>query len=92
LAALHCDTVKVQAVQRVAGWIWALAGLAVAIAWHSVQGLKPGAYFFRREQHSVELLKEGGFRSEAYHLGLEQQLPAACPRLVTKTFAGLMSR
>ena len=46
---------------------------------HSVQGLKPGAYFFRREQHSVELLKEGGFRSEAYHLGLEQQLPAdAC--------------
>src|SRR6202167_4976762 len=59
---------------------------------HSVQGLKPGAYFFRREQHSVELLKEGGFRAEAHHLGLEQQLPAACPRLVTKTFAGLMSR
>jgi hypothetical protein len=33
LAALHCDPVKVQAVQRSAGWIWALAGLAVAIAW-----------------------------------------------------------
>ena len=46
---------------------------------HSVEGLKPGAYFFRRAQHSVELLKEGRFRSEAYHLGLEQQLPAdAC--------------
>jgi hypothetical protein len=33
LAALHCDPAKVQAVQRLAGWIWALAGLAVAIAW-----------------------------------------------------------
>jgi SagB-type dehydrogenase family enzyme len=46
---------------------------------HSVQGLKPGAYFFRREQNTLELLKEGNFRAEAYHLGLEQQLPAdAC--------------
>jgi hypothetical protein len=33
LAVLHCDPAKVQAVQRLAGWIWALAGLAVAIAW-----------------------------------------------------------
>jgi hypothetical protein len=33
LAALHCDPAKVQAVQRLAGWTWALAGLAVAIAW-----------------------------------------------------------
>jgi SagB-type dehydrogenase family enzyme len=46
---------------------------------HSVQGLKPGAYFFRREQNTLELLKEGEFRAEARHLGLEQQLPAdAC--------------
>ena len=43
---------------------------------HSVQGLKPGAYFFRREQNTLELLKEGNFRAEAYRLGLEQQLPA----------------
>jgi hypothetical protein len=33
LAALHCGPAKVQAIQRLAGWIWALAGLAVAIAW-----------------------------------------------------------
>jgi hypothetical protein len=33
LAALHCDPAKVQAVQRLAGWIWTLAGLSVAIAW-----------------------------------------------------------
>jgi SagB-type dehydrogenase family enzyme len=46
---------------------------------HSVQGLKPGAYFFGREQNTLELLKEGGFRAEAHHLGLEQELPAdAC--------------
>src|SRR5581483_6880216 len=46
---------------------------------HSVQGLKPGAYFFRREQSTLELLKAGEFRAEAHQLGLEQDLPAdAC--------------
>ena len=46
---------------------------------HAVQGLKPGAYFFRRERNTLELLKEGEFRAEAYRLGLEQELPAdAC--------------
>ncbi|MGB8727840.1 MAG: SagB family peptide dehydrogenase [Candidatus Sulfotelmatobacter sp.] len=46
---------------------------------HAVQGLKPGAYFFRREQNSLELLKVGEFRAEGQHLGLEQELPAdAC--------------
>jgi len=46
---------------------------------HSVQGLKPGAYFFGRVQSALELLKEGEFRAEAHHLGLEQDLPAdAC--------------
>ncbi len=46
---------------------------------HSVHGLKPGAYFFRREQNTLDLLKEGEFRAQAHHLGLEQELPAdAC--------------
>src|SRR5438477_1862196 len=46
---------------------------------HSVQGLKPGAYFFVREHNILEMLKEGEFRVEAHHLGLEQELPAdAC--------------
>ena len=46
---------------------------------HSVQGLRPGAYYFGREQDTLELLKEGEFRAEAHHLGLEQELPAdAC--------------
>src|SRR5271166_3207530 len=46
---------------------------------HSVHGLKPGAYFFRREENTLELLKEGEFRADAHHLGLEQELPAdAC--------------
>ena len=43
---------------------------------HSVQGLKAGAYFFGREHNTLELLKEGEFRVEAHHLGLEQELPA----------------
>ena len=46
---------------------------------HAVQGLKPGSYFYRREQKMLELLKEGTFRAEAQYLGLQQQLPAdAC--------------
>src|SRR5580658_7918760 len=46
---------------------------------HSVQGLKPGAYFFRRDRNALEFLTEGEFRAEAHHLGLEQELPAdAC--------------
>ena len=46
---------------------------------HSVEGLIPGAYFFRRGPSTLELLKEGRFRAEAHHLGLEQDLPAdAC--------------
>jgi SagB-type dehydrogenase family enzyme len=43
---------------------------------HSVQGITPGAYFFGREQSTLELLKEGELRAEAHHLGLEQDLPA----------------
>jgi SagB-type dehydrogenase family enzyme len=46
---------------------------------HSVEGLQPGAYFFRRGRNNFERMKEGEFRAQAYHLGLEQQLPAdAC--------------
>ena len=46
---------------------------------HSVQGLKSGAYFLQRDRNTLELLKTGEFRTEAYRLGLEQDLPAeAC--------------
>ena len=46
---------------------------------HSVQGLRPGAYLFRRDRNTLEVLKPGDFRAVAYHLGLEQELPAdAC--------------
>jgi SagB-type dehydrogenase family enzyme len=43
---------------------------------HAVEGLKPGAYYLHRERKSVELLQEGEFRREAFHLGLGQELPA----------------
>jgi SagB-type dehydrogenase family enzyme len=46
---------------------------------HAVEGLAAGAYFFRRESGTLEPLKRGNFRVEAYRLGLEQHLPAdAC--------------
>jgi SagB-type dehydrogenase family enzyme len=42
---------------------------------NAVEGLSPGAYFFRREESALELLKEGDFREQAAYLGLEQELP-----------------
>jgi SagB-type dehydrogenase family enzyme len=45
---------------------------------HAVEGLPSGAYVFRREQHAIELLKEGDFRREAGYLGLGQEIPADC--------------
>ncbi len=43
---------------------------------HSVEALRPGAYFFHREKKQLELLKAGDFRERAGYLGLEQELPA----------------
>ncbi len=43
---------------------------------HAVEGLAPGAYFFDRARGALVFLKEGGFRNQAYYLGLEQTLPA----------------
>lgn len=46
---------------------------------HAVEGAAPGAYYFHRERRSLEFLKEGDFRQEAFYLGLGQELPAdAC--------------
>jgi Ca2+/Na+ antiporter len=33
LSAMRCDAKKVQSFQRMTGWTWVLAGLAVAIGW-----------------------------------------------------------
>ena len=43
---------------------------------NAVEGLPAGAYFLRRDTWKLELLKEGDFREQAGHLGLDQQLPA----------------
>ena len=42
----------------------------------AVDGLPSGAYVFHRDLGMLELLKEGDFRREAGHLGLDQELPA----------------
>jgi len=41
---------------------------------NAVDDLVPGAYFYHREDASLECLKEGDFRREARHLGLQQDL------------------
>ena len=45
---------------------------------HAVEGLPPGAYFYRRAEPALELLKPGDFRREAGYLGLGQEIPANC--------------
>jgi nitroreductase len=45
---------------------------------HAVEGLPAGSYVFRRQQRTLELLKEGDFRREAGYLGLGQTIPADC--------------
>jgi SagB-type dehydrogenase family enzyme len=44
---------------------------------HAVEGLPPGAYYLRRAERALELLKEGEFRAIAGRLGLFQELAAA---------------
>lgn len=43
---------------------------------NAVEDLPAGAYFYRRSDHALELLREGTFRPQAGFLGLGQQLPA----------------
>jgi SagB-type dehydrogenase family enzyme len=39
-----------------------------------VEGLQPGAYYYRRDERALELLKEGDFSDRATYLTLEQSL------------------
>jgi SagB-type dehydrogenase family enzyme len=43
---------------------------------NTVHGLPSGAYYFRRDESALELLKEGDFRREGGYLGLGQDIPA----------------
>jgi len=43
---------------------------------NAVDGLAPGAYYYRRGDSSLELLRKGSFRGAAGRLGLGQRLPA----------------
>jgi SagB-type dehydrogenase family enzyme len=49
---------------------------------NAVEGLAPGSYSYRRAERSLELLREGRFRSEAGHLALDQPLAADAAVLV----------
>src|SRR5438874_780336 len=43
---------------------------------NAVEGLDAGAYVFHRDRQMLERLKAGNFRTQAGHLGLDQDLPA----------------
>ena len=43
---------------------------------NTVDDLPSGAYVFHRDLKALELLKEGDYRRQAGHLGLDQPLPA----------------
>ncbi len=43
---------------------------------NAVDGMEPGAYYYRRESGAFELIKRGDFRREAGYLALEQPLGA----------------
>jgi SagB-type dehydrogenase family enzyme len=49
---------------------------------NAVDGMEPGAYYYRREPGSFLLLKSGDFRREAGYLCLEQPLGADCSALI----------
>ena len=49
---------------------------------NAVDGMEPGAYYYRRQSGEFELLKAGNFRREAGYLCLEQPLGADCSALV----------
>ena len=42
---------------------------------NAVDNLKSGIYHYDQKRNSLEVLKEGNFRNEAAHLGLDQSLP-----------------
>jgi len=42
---------------------------------NDVEGIPKGAYFYRRNDNALELLKEGDFRDDAGYLGLGQDIP-----------------
>lgn len=49
---------------------------------NAVEGVEPGAYYYRQESGDFELLKAGNFRGQAGYLCLEQPLGADCAALV----------
>ena len=49
---------------------------------NAVDGIAPGAYYYRRAVGSFELIKSGDFRAAAGYLCLEQPLGADCSALI----------
>jgi SagB-type dehydrogenase family enzyme len=65
------------------GTNWDFAGIAETyLVVNAVDGVAPGAYYYRCEYGTLEPLKAGDFRAEAGYLCLEQPLGADCSVLI----------
>jgi SagB-type dehydrogenase family enzyme len=51
------------------------ASIDLYIIVNAVENLTSGIYHYNQKRNSLEILKEGNFRNEASHLGLDQSLP-----------------
>jgi SagB-type dehydrogenase family enzyme len=49
---------------------------------NDVEGIAPGAYYYRRESGAFELIRPGEFRREAGYMCLEQPLGSDCSALI----------
>ena len=77
----HLSTLLERATRPIAADFLSLAEPSlndVYLIVHAVENIPPGAYYYRRSEQALELLKRGDFRREAGHLGLGQEIPADC--------------
>ena len=83
------STVLEQATQGVPSDFLGQSGAAlndIYLIVNAVEDLPSGAYVFHPDLKALELLKEGYYRQQAGHLGLDQPLPAdACVDLFLMT-------
>jgi SagB-type dehydrogenase family enzyme len=79
ISAQELATVLDRVTRGVAGDFLAAPGASLIDLYlivHAVDEVHPGAYYYRRGERRLELLREGDFRAAAGRLGLFQELPA----------------
>src|SRR5712691_9070232 len=71
-----CSTEPPAACPQISSIRLELSSISLYLIVHAVEGLESGAYVFHRDRDLLECLKQGNFRAQAGHLGLDQELAA----------------